>query len=69
MNKLTKVDFARPLVPGAKTPRRCDHRRLVCFWTSNPTSGRLAGSWESAGADRRTARKAGEPPPVLAIAA
>ena len=79
MNKLTKVQFARPInrdampcrafaaiVPFRRRPRRA----LVCVWRTDPETGRLACSWtEPTDVGRCLLRDAGEPPPALLIAA
>ena len=84
MNKLTKVQFARPIVrdampcrvfaniiPFRRIPfRRRARRSLVCAWTNDPETGRLACSWtKPTDGDQCLARDAGEPPPALQIAA
>jgi hypothetical protein len=79
MNKLTKIQFARPIVRDAMpchvfadiVPfRRRARRALVCVWRTDPETGRLACSWtESTDGDQCLARDLGEPPPALLIAA
>ncbi len=79
MNKLTKIQFARPIVRDAMLCRvfadiipfrRRARRTLVCVWTTDPVTGRLACSWTTpTDGDQCLARDAGEPPPKLRIAA
>jgi hypothetical protein len=79
MNKLTKIQFARPIIRDA-TPcrvfadiipfRRRARRALVCVWRADPETGRLACFWEEpTDGEQCFARDAGEPPPALQIAA
>jgi hypothetical protein len=79
MNKLTKTQFARPIVRDAMPCRgfadifpfrRRARRALVCVWRTDPETGRLACSWtEPTDGDQCLARDLGEPPPALLIAA
>jgi hypothetical protein len=79
MNKLTKVQFARPIVRDAMpcrvfadiTPfRRRARRALVCVWMTDPERGRLACSWtKPTDGHQCLARDASEPPPALLVAA
>ena len=79
MNKLTKIQFARPIVRDAM-PRcvfaeimpfgRRARRALICIWTTDPETGRLACHWtRPTGGDPGLARDFGEPPPAFPIAA
>ena len=79
MNKLTKIQFARPIVRDAMPRhlfaeivpfRRRARRALVCVWTTDPETGRLACHWtRPTDGDQGLARDLGEPPPALPIAA
>ena len=78
MNKLTKIQFARPIVRDARPRRvfaeiilfRRARRSLDCVWTTDPETGRLACHWtKPTDGDQRLARDLGEPPPALLIAA
>jgi hypothetical protein len=79
MNKLTKTQFAHPIVRDAMPrrafaeiipfPRRA-RRALICVWTTDPETGRLACHWtRPTDGDQCLARDLGEPPPALQIAA
>jgi hypothetical protein len=78
MNKLTKTQFARPIVRDAMAcrvfadiiPFRRARRALVCVWRTDPETGRLACSWtQPTDGDHGLARDLGEPPPAFLIAA
>ncbi len=70
MNKLTKTQFARPIVAEIIPFRRRVRRALVCVWRTDLETGRLACSWtKPTDDDQCRARDLGEPPPALPIAA
>jgi hypothetical protein len=79
MNKLTNIQFARPNVRDAMLCRafadvipfrRRARRTLVCVWTTDRVTGRLACSWTTpTDGDQYLVRDAGEPPPKPRIAA
>lgn len=79
MNKLTKIQFARPIARDAMPRRifagitpfgRGARRALVCVWTTDPETGRLACHWTTpTDGEQGLPRDLSEPPPALAIAA